>query len=576
MSDAVVSSTMVADVLISVAYFAIPVEIWFFKRALAKPLPFTYILVFFQLFIFTCGLTHLVGIWAPWSRSSPVLLATKAVCAVISVTTAVLMVTVLPKVFSFPVRTALMEEELSLRICHEKSLQKANNQLIKFRRITGIIRHTLDVATICDSAVMEICQSLGFTGVALFLPMEDGKGYVCQAEFITSNKGYYQTHYWKTITLDSSSSVVRSICGVACVCYLSAVDLVVLANKQRGMLYRSGLAMSFQDTMPSRGFVLAFNEVETPNMSEDDVELFQDIVAQIDIALTQAQQIRNEHIHLSALKIQVQDNVNLDRERHSAETASRVKTHLLASMGQEMMAPVNDIRGLASFLLDTPLTSDQRNAIEMVLLRSKSLDIIKNDLNDFVKIDKNGLVLEHTSMHISSCLEEALAQVRDFSQSKAWILEQLIEDGVPRQVVGDPIRLQQIIANILSNILTVAPTPGTAKVTVSLSSSPPTDASFLSDPKCFKFTHHLNPISKEKLAKSTRIYFHIVGTDQPTIASPKPSLDWIKKTGISVLRPGLGLTVVAHLIQLFNGDLVMRSCAGHGIIYSFSICLPAL
>ncbi|KAI0223348.1 mitochondrial 2-enoyl thioester reductase [Massospora cicadina] len=569
-SDTIAISTVVADILISMAYLAIPVEIWFFQRSLTKPLPFKFILVFFELFISACGLTHLVGVWVPWTRTDPVLLAVKMLCAAISVATAIVMVTVLPKVFSFPARAALMEEELGVRIRHERSLQKANDLLIKFRKITNSLRRTLDVSTICDTAVMELCLNLPFTGMALFLLQDDGGGYVCQAEFINnvaSKPAQHKlaTHYWKTITIDPTTSVFRRLSSVSCTCYLSAMDLFVLANKQRGMLYRNGIALSLQTNGSNRGFMIGFNEHEVPTLSEEDSELFEDVVSQVEIAITQARQIQNENMHMAALQHHLLDNANLDREKHSAEVASRLKSQVIATTAQEIVTPIAEIQGIASHLLKTS-TDQQRDAIESMLLHSKALDLIKSNLSDFVKVDNNCLTLQKVPLDIKRCLEETFAQLGNLTTPNK--IQFVMEEGVPSSVIGDFTHLQLIIKTILANVAAPASPSSQTKVTVSLSSDPPPELSFLTDPSCLKFAHN-NLAPRQKLPHRTQIYFHIYTIQPPRINSPSSHHNTNLATG-SPLRPGLGFMVIAHLIQRLDGDLIMRSCAHRGTIYSFN------
>src|ERR1017187_14958 len=146
-----------------------------------------------------------------------------------------------------------------------------------------------------------------------------------------------------------------------------------------------------------------------------------------------------------------QTNRELWAARVAAEGAARAKTEFLANMSHEIRTPMNGLIAMASLLLDTPLTHEQRGYVETIHASSESLLTIINDILDFSKIEAGKLDLERQPFNLRACLEDALDLLAAKAVEKKLELACQMDDDVPEQMCGDVTRLRQVLVNLISN-----------------------------------------------------------------------------------------------------------------------------
>lgn len=260
----------------------------------------------------------------------------------------------------------------------------------------------------------------------------------------------------------------------------------------------------------------------------------------------------------SELRQKNSDIVHINAEllvaRDAAEASRRAKAQFLANMSHEIRTPMNAVIGLTNLLQQTPTNPEQSEYLAAIGSSSQNLLVILNDILDSSKMEAGKLTLEQVPFRLPEAVRGLSTLFRYAADSKGLALRVEVAAAVPAAIVGDPVRLQQVLVNLVSNALKFT-RQGSVSVRVGLAPGPPAEAGHVA------------------------LRFEVQDTG---IGIPGNKLAAIfedfSQANASTTREfggtGLGLSIARNLVQLHGGQLGVRSEEGVGSQFYFELTYP--
>ncbi len=237
----------------------------------------------------------------------------------------------------------------------------------------------------------------------------------------------------------------------------------------------------------------------------------------------------------------------LRQASRAAADVARIRSEFIANVSHELRTPLNVILGFTDLVLETALTDEQRRHLETVRLASLDLLRLIGDILDLSTIDAGRLAIAPVPTALDALLRAALEPLTLVARQKGLALTWAVDPAVGDPVLVDPVRLRQVLANLVGNAL--------------------------------KFTEHgavTVAVARDASAGATTLHFTVADTGigiaperQRAIFEP-----FVQGDGSTTRRhggTGLGLTIAARLVELMGGDIWVESTPGHGSTFHFTV-----
>ncbi|MCB9741802.1 MAG: response regulator [Alphaproteobacteria bacterium] len=239
----------------------------------------------------------------------------------------------------------------------------------------------------------------------------------------------------------------------------------------------------------------------------------------------------------------------VDRARLEAEAANRMKSRFLANMSHEIRTPMNAVIGMTTLMMESELDTQQRQQVETIRAAGEALLAVINDILDFSRIEAGQLQLERAPFDLRAAVEESVELLAARAQRKGLSLASQIAPAAPAYVTGDPIRLRQVLTNLLSNA-----TKFTAEGEV-----------------CVR----VRPVGGDGVL---RFEVQDTGIGIPEDAHERLFAPFSQVDASTTRRyggTGLGLAICRQLVEHMGGRIGVESALGEGSVFWFELPLPA-
>ncbi len=415
-----------SDIIIFLAYSSIPIALLVFLRN-RKDIEYRGLFILFAVFILACGATHALAVVTVWYPVYGIQGVVKAVTALVSLTTAIMIWPIIPKALALPSPTQLrlanneLTGEISQRLATEQELRQSRDEL---KNSEDKFRHFAEI-----SADWFWEQDENFQFIYVSRSDQDQSG-------INSQEDYGKT--WRE----------TSILGV------SEADLSAHEHLLKNHL-------PFDDFRFQRKFengrMVYFNVRGRP--------MFDSLGNFIGYRGT-GQDISQ----LIAVEAVIHD------ERDQAQSANRAKSEFLANMSHEIRTPMAGVIGIADLVLDTDLSPQQLDWVSSIKSSGVKLLRILNEILDQSKLEAGKLDISHIDFNLASFIDDTVGLFAPIITSNGLKLHVELDENLPMNVHGDSLRIGQVFSNLLSNALKFTKT---GSITVGVSHMPTADDRFM-------------------------------------------------------------------------------------------------
>lgn len=332
----------------------------------------------------------------------------------------------------------------------------------------------------------------------------------------------------------------KMIAGSIFLIFIAALLLFIVRRYSRQFHHSSDKIIEVLDKLQQGSFNIRVNE-NTDGISADMEQSINRLAKKL-LEMSQNQQQAQIPTELQAMLEQLEKrNKALSQASKNADDANQAKDEFLARMSHELRTPLTSVSGFANLMMYTELNREQQEYMRIINQASVLLLSIIDDVLDYSKLESNALSLESIPFELESCIFDVLEMQGATADKKGLELFPIITSGTPKHLVGDPVRLRQVLSNLISNAV--------------------------------KFTERgqiLIRVSTERInAAKVRLNFSIEDTGAGIAPSQINFLfKAFNQADTSITRryggSGLGLVIAKRLTELMAGEIWLESKKNQG------------
>lgn len=518
---------ILSDLLIALSYYSIPVGLIIFVRKRTDLNSFKSVFWLFILSIFFCGTTHVLSIYTIWTPAYRLSGFIKAITAVVSLVTAVLLWPMIPR---------------ALQIPSQKDLAKLNEQLQQeILKKEAYEQELLENQAKLESIVQERTKDLERTNEELLAQIKENKTSQAQIYFQASLLNQVQN---SVIAIDKEYKIIywnrfaEETFGWS--------EQEALGKRPTELYLRAETESVITDDFEKEMYVQPKWENEFDCLTKDE-----EIIPTYFVSSS----IKDENQSITgfvAIAFDLREQKKLENElraaKDKAEESVKAKQDFLSTMSHEIRTPLNAVIGFSELLLLEDPKPEQVQSLQTLKFAGENLLGLINDILDFHKIEAHKLVLEETPFSIKILINRLAQLYRPLAKEKNLSLETYLDPRLPKKVLGDALRLSQILTNLISNAI--------------------------------KFTKEgsvvLSVFIEQEMDTHYQIQFEVEDTgigipiDKQALifeSFQQANSDTTRKFG----GTGLGLTITQKLIELHQSEIKLESYQEKGSKFYFTL-----